>query len=78
MGGMIGSPPRADGDRPGMREIAAMALELNGTPRETAAGFSGANTEILRRMSRGAPSLLLAESADLTAEPTGTTNTLGG
>jgi hypothetical protein len=78
MGGFMGSPPRGDGDRPGIREIAAMALELDGRSREAAAGFSGANPEILKRVSRGAPSLLLADSPDLTAGPAGTTNTLGG
>ena len=74
----MGGPPRSDTDRPGIREIAAIALELNGTPREAAAGFADANPNILRRISRGAPSLLLADSPDLTAEPAGTTKTLGG
>jgi hypothetical protein len=78
MGGKMGGAPRADADKPGVREIAAMALELNGTSREAATGFSGANAEILKRFSGGRPSLLLADGTDLSAQPRGTTDQLGG
>lgn len=74
----MNTPRRGDADQPGIREMAAIALELNGTARDTAASFSAANPEILKRISRGAPSLLLAENPDLSAGPAGTTPKLGG
>lgn len=60
---MFRSPPRADNDKPGVREMAAFGMAVNDADASRAVETTGANPAIVARLRSGRPTLLGGDTA---------------